>query len=242
MYSTYTGPGDFLGICPFSCDAGYTLSNNQCLAPCTIGQYYDSYSASCYSCVNAPTNAYYTSDGGQSVIGCSWSCNAGYTLSGATCVIACFTGQYYNSYSASCLSCNDAPANAYYTSTGGLSANGCSWSCNAGFNLNGATCVFACFIGQYYNSYSAKCLSCNNAPANAYYTSSGLSANGCFWSCNAGYTLSNSECATCATGQYYNSYSASCFFCTNAPTNAYYTSGGGQDADGCSWSCNAGYT
>ena len=248
MYSNYTGPGDDLGNCPFSCMAGYTLSNNQCLTPCTTGQYYNSYSASCYSCVDAFTNAYYTTDGGQSVIGCSWSCNAGYTLSIGMCVIACFTGQYYNSYSASCLSCNDAPANAHvaqYTITGGASADGCWWSCNAGYAISSSLseCILTCAIGKYYDSFSASCLSCFNAPIYAYYTSDGgQDADGCSWSCNAGYALGNGECPpTCGVGKYYDLYSTDCYRCSDAPTNAYYTSDGGQDANGCSWSCNAGY-
>ena len=74
-------------------------------------------------------------------MGCSWSCSTGYTkVGGSYCSSdsSCSIGQYYSSLYSSCQSCTNKPSSAYYTSSGGSSSVGCSWSCSTGYvNVNG---------------------------------------------------------------------------------------------------------
>ena len=64
----------------------------------------------------------------------------------------------------------------------------CDFSCKAGFKKVGRTCT-ACEVGTYTTdgTVANSCASCTNKPANAHYTTNGISANACQWACDAGY-------------------------------------------------------
>ena len=64
----------------------------------------------------------------------------------------------------------------------------CDFSCKAGFKKVGRTCT-TCEVGTYTTdgTVANSCASCTNKPANAHYTTNGISANACQWACDAGY-------------------------------------------------------
>ncbi|MCQ2599658.1 MAG: hypothetical protein MJ187_04795 [Alphaproteobacteria bacterium] len=88
-----------------------------------IGNYYDSSSKSCKSCTNAPTNGYYTSNGGTSATGCSWGCNAGYYKNGSNCTI-CSSGYYCPGGDSGQKNCPSAPGTPTTTASPTKSAAG----------------------------------------------------------------------------------------------------------------------
>ena len=64
----------------------------------------------------------------------------------------------------------------------------CDFSCKAGFKKVGRTCT-TCEVGTYTTdgTVANSCASCTNKPANAHYTTNGINANACQWTCDAGY-------------------------------------------------------
>ena len=232
------------GSCTWTCNSGYYKSGSTCVAnnnsnnyyntQCGAGQYWTN--NTCYACLSAPTNSYYTTAGS-----CDWTCNSGYYKSGSTCVYSgnnnyyggCSMGQYWSGNT--CYTCSGIPANAYYTTTGS-----CDWTCSNGYYKSGNTCVsnynnnnnYSCTVGQYWSGNS--CYTCNTKPSNSYYTNAGT----CDWTCYSGYYNNGGYCTqntpTCTTGQYLSGNM--CLSCTTKPSNAYYTSTGS-----CDWTCSSGY-
>ena len=234
--------------CNWNCNSGYYKSGNTCISnnsynntTCGVGQYYSG--NTCYSCLSAPSNAYYTTQGT-----CDWTCNSGYYKSGNVCVSnynynnnyynSCSLGQYWSNNT--CYTCGSAPANAYYTTQGT-----CDWNCNSGFYKSNGVCVSNnnntynnCGAGQYYSN--GTCYSCGTAPYNGYYSTSGS----CTVACYSGYYYNSSTntCVSnynnnynnCGVGQYYSGNT--CYSCNTKPSNSYYTTAGS-----CSWTCNSGY-
>ena len=137
---------------------------------CGVGQYYSG--NTCYSCLSAPSNAYYTTQGT-----CDWTCNSGYYKSGNVCVSNYnYNNNYYNSCSRTILVKQYmlhvwiSLANAYYTTQGT-----CDWNCNSGFYKSNGVCVSNnnnnynnCGVGQYYSN--GTCYSCGTVPYNGYYS------------------------------------------------------------------------
>ena len=243
------------GSCDWTCNSGYYKSGNTCIAgnsynnnnnynsQCGIGQYW--LNNSCYSCLSAPVNAYYTT-----ASSCDWTCNSGYYKSGSTCVSnynynnnyynSCTIGQYWSGNT--CYTCGSAPTNAYYTTQGS-----CDWTCNSGYYKSNGVCVSNntynntynnCGTGQYWSGNT--CYTCGTAPVNGYYNTSGS----CTVTCYSGYYYNSSTntCVSnynnnynnCSIGQYMSGNT--CYTCNTKPTNAYYTTSGS-----CSWTCNSGY-
>ncbi|MBR1544880.1 MAG: hypothetical protein IJ638_02980 [Alphaproteobacteria bacterium] len=80
---------------------------------------------------------------------------------------------------------------------------------------------------------------CKSCPANSTSPRGALSISDC--TCNAGYEKSGESCSACGTGKYKSSSgNGSCSSCTNAPSYAHYTSGGGS-SNSCPWECNSGF-
>ncbi len=233
--------------CNWTCNSGYYKSGNTCVAnngynntQCGLGQYW--LNNTCYSCLSAPSNAYYTTSGT-----CDWTCNSGYYKSGSTCVSnynynnngTCTVGQYWSGNT--CNTCGSAPSNAYYTTQGT-----CDWTCNSGFYKSNGVCVANnnyynnnnCGIGQYYSGNT--CYSCGVAPSNGYYNTSGS----CTVTCYSGYYYNSSTNAcvsnynnnynSCGVGQYWAG--STCVSCYTKPSSAYYTT-----ANSCDWMCSSGY-
>ena len=132
------------------------MSGTSCVAVGT-GYYSPAINNTRTACTNKPANSVYTSDG-NGTNNCSWSCAAGYYLSGSICsacpidtyrttsgatsvsqCLGCSIGQYSVIGSSSCSSCTNKPANSTYTSDGN-GTNNCSWTCNPGYYKNGTSC------------------------------------------------------------------------------------------------------
>ena len=221
-----------VGACFWKCNIGYFNSSNVCQlcrsqSSCGIGQYATTCTGNadgvCSLCTNGPSNSNYTSTSNayDSPTGCSWSCNAGFSKSTASCV-QCTAGSYSIALADTCSSCSVGT----YAATAGLSV--CS-SCPAGTYLNttgaqsSASCL-PCAAGKYSTSLaansSATCLSCL---AGTY------SANQA--------AVSSGACLLCSTGTYASTTGLSA--CTNCSAGTYLNTTGASSASPCI-PCNAG--
>ncbi len=216
----YTGYGGYSNSCSYSGNSGYCWNGSSYIV--TPTGYYRS-GENCAACTNAPSNSYYTGNGGTSN-SCSYSGNSGYCWNGSSYVVTP-TG-YYRS-GESCASCTNAPSYAYYTSNGGTS-NSCGWACSGGYCQSGSACYassYACsFSGQKEDDRSG----CSNRGARTRTCTSGSCPSLLYWgaygacSCDSGYT--GSTCASCASG-YCSNGSACVSQTSNCSSGASNTSG-----------------
>lgn len=172
--------------CVLNCNAGYYPINNAC-SVCPMGQYSLASALQCSNCL--ANNAQFTGPGTNST-NCPFVCNAGYYLSGSSC-IRCAIGLYSQSGWTSCQNCL-AP-NAVFTGQGTNSTN-CPFLCNAGFYLPGGgtgtgnvSFCTACAVGQYSESGWTSCKNCL-AP-NAIFTGQGTNSTNCAFKCPAGFAV-----------------------------------------------------
>jgi len=197
------------------------------------------------ACSNAPSNANYTSDGNGSN-NCSWACQTDRYLNGGNCS-AVGTGYYSPNNNNTRTACSNRPSNSSYTSDGN-GGNNCAWSCNSGYVQSGNSCVpiINGSCGSGHNSCTAGSL--NN-------TSDNSTRN--LWECvgsNTGSTAScsfgcptdqhdtdrNGTCANVGNGRYSPNNDIRNLACSNAPSNANYTSDG-NGSNNCSWACRTDY-
>ena len=135
---------------------------------------------------------------------------------------ACIVGQYLSgcgggTVTGSCISCSGAPANAEYTTNGGLIATGCQWRCLTNYENVGGVCTL-----KQCASVNSGALSLPAGIANIQYASD---ANGglypdCKYVCMAGYSgvtapgdRGPSACTQCAAGTAAQAGSSACTSC-----------------------------
>lgn len=199
------------------------------------------------SCTTCPSNSFSTPGSSECI------CNAGYQRSGTSCV-PCVAGTFKdNAGNAVCTLC---PANTYSTTVGATSNNTCvscgtnmgsnggssMCFCNAGYGLNGSSCVI-CPAGSYKTGLVNT--TCTLCAANTYSTSiGGTSSDVCIACstglvslqgssscvcpvgselidsncsiCKAGFfksSIGNASCTACAENQYSNAGATSCLSC-----------------------------
>ncbi len=256
-----TGAVETATDCGFSCNAGFVKKTvgRTCATPDT-GKYADS-SGDEQSC-DTPTGVaggfkeFLANTGAVSTAaGCDFSCNAGFVKNTAdrTCNIP-DTGNYADGAGAM-QSCSTPTGgfNTFLPNTGAVStADGCGFSCNAGFVKISAdrTCAIP-DTGKYADS-SGDEQSCNN-PTSGFKeflanTGAVSTAAGCGFSCNAGFVKNTSDrtCNIPDTGNYADGAGAmqSCSPPTGATGgfNTFLRNTGAVDsATGCDFSCNAGF-
>ena len=137
----------------------------------------------------------------------------------ATFAASCTTGQYLNgcgggTVQGSCGACtNTPPANAAYTTNGGLNATGCTWKCGNNYDQVGQTCVLKqCasngFALTVSNSQYADSLGGGDYPT-------------CNFVCKAGYSGTTvtgargpTACGQCAPGGAAAAGSSTCTTCS----------------------------
>ena len=151
----------------------------------------------------------------------------------STLAAACVNGKYLagcrttNTDQGTCTGCsNSLPANAAWTSNGGLSATGCTWACLANFDLSGNQCILKTC------SSNSKPLITNSAFKPGTDANSGAYPY-CNYQCLAGYIPVGSAadgrgpqtCDLCSAGTV---AAVGASTCTNCPKGTYSASGAGE--------------
>lgn len=187
------------------CDDGNNQDGDGCSSTCTVEEHW-----SCTGDFNT-----------ESV--CIKDCNT---------LPACPTGQYRSGCvdndadHGTCTNCNNAGANQYYTSNGGLSSTCTAVACPAS----------SCSLGQYLDgcggTSSGTCTNCENAGAFQFYSGSVGFSSTC--------TVTVCDAATCSNAGKYlggcgNGAPGACADCTpnNAPGARYLSAGAVNDPDSC---------
>ena len=257
--------------CTFTCSPGYYESDGDCV-PCTPyctenGYYSDgvcehSSNNVCVPCVGPPANAYFNRVGScdseclpefysnedeplARCLRCRETCGVGETLSGECRV----------DENPVCDPCDNKDPNSEY-----VAENSCAWECNRDFYRSGGRCVrctVECGDGQYLTGdctplTNTECVDCTNRPANAEYTSPGLTYDGndCEFLCTGPryYNAQTRRCdvcpvlGDCAVGQWLSgacspTSTTQCVPCTNVIPAASRYSGTGRRINSCPFAC-----
>ena len=250
---------------------GTTRADGDCV-PCTPyctenGYYSDgvcehSSNNVCVPCVGPPANAYFNRVGScdseclpefysnedeplARCLRCRESCGVGETLSGECRV----------DENPVCDPCDNRDPNSEY-----VAENSCAWECNRDFYRSGGRCVrctVECGDGQYLTGdctplTNTECVDCTNRPANAEYTSPGLTYDGndCEFLCTGPryYNAQTRRCdvcpvlGDCAVGQWLSgacspTSTTQCVPCTNVIPAASRYSGTGRRINSCPFAC-----
>lgn len=164
------------GRCGISCNLGYHLCGNSCLADNSS----DSCGSSCTPCSKPASNGSATCSGIP--LACAIHCNLGFHACGSSCVVDGSTST--SSCGNTCAPCT-APANGTVTCNG----HSCVQACNSGYHL----CNGACIPNNSVNGCgTASCTPCR-VPANGSPTCIG---NTCGFECSSNYHKCGNNCAS----------------------------------------------
>ncbi|KNC55736.1 uncharacterized protein AMSG_12417 [Thecamonas trahens ATCC 50062] len=262
----------------FSCNAGYTRSGSTSRT-CQTNAAWSGSAASCSLTTDyCPLHAV-PSNGVVSIGSCStrrsigevcgtFSCNGGYSLNGVTSR-TCSSGAVWSGASAPvCTKITNycpalgAPTNGKLSTTCARSVGVVcgTFSCNAGYSLNGVTSRTCASSGAWTNSAASCALITNYCPLHAVPSNGVVSIGSCStrrsigetcgtFSCNGGYTLSGSTSRTCASGAVWSGSAPTCTKITNhcpalsAPANGKLSTTCARSVGTVcgTFSCNAGY-
>ncbi len=244
--------------CPFSCSTGFVKSGRACNIP-RKGHYADNgVETDCSPITGGGFDDFAVNTGAVSAAdGCGFACNAGFVKISAdrTCDIP-DTGKYAdNGVAKDCSPITEdiGGFDAFAVNTGAVSAaDGCDFSCNAGFLKTGRACNFPS-TGNYVNAGNteASCDSINSITTEGTATATWIAgaaatAATCPFSCSAGYAKDTSagECKYPTQGTYADAQGAevSCTDITGITGFAAWVSGAAVDIDSCPFSCDSGYT
>ncbi len=244
--------------CPFSCSPGFVKTGRACNIP-GLGKYADS-SGDEQSC-NNPTGGFNTfllnTGAVDSATDCGFSCNAGFVKKtvGRTCATP-DTGKYADS-SGNEQSCDNPTGAAsgfdvFLQNTGAVdSADGCDFSCNAGFvkDSSARECNYPT-KGKYVNAGNTEspctAITTEGTAVATWIVGAASTDTACPFSCTAGYVKDTSAggCKYPTQGTYVDSLGAevSCTDISGTPNFGAWVSGAATDADSCPFSCASGYT
>ncbi|XP_058235295.1 E-selectin isoform X2 [Hemibagrus wyckioides] len=210
--------------CRFSCEEGYTLTGSSySLLMCDVsGQWNDS-QPNCEA-VRCPALEEPV-DGGMSCSGdsygsrCTFSCNVGFRLLGASELICTKTAQW-NQETPSCRAVQcpvlQTPQKGSVSCTDQTLSKGsiCSFTCSEGFNLEGASSIKCTETGEWStNIPSCTAVRC---PALEEPVDGGMSCSGdsygsrCTFSCNVGFRLLGASELICTKTAQWNQETPSC--------------------------------
>ena len=228
---------------------------------CQPGYYTSPVDKSCIACskLSCPAGTFAvpcSPDSNAYCMSCS-SCQVGYYLSdcsGQDGVCIPCTNKYEINL---CASSNSSNSVSFYTGSGGIGLNNCSWMCAASYFRSGDMCrscsTTSCGMGSYRTNCTSNadgvCTGCSKLPENALFTTAGnpYNSDNCQWVCiNLFYRKnSSSECTPCTSvqcniGEVISPCTATsnynCQPCSNKPNFSTYNQIGG-----CGFECISGY-
>ncbi|EAR96681.1 leishmanolysin family protein (macronuclear) [Tetrahymena thermophila SB210] len=173
-----------------SCNQGFYLQANSCVAQCDQGYFLDQSKQRCTQCSNGCAKC---SNSGSCTL-----CSNNYYLQQNNCVLTCSDGKYADQTSKICQSCPNECSKC-------TSSTICS-QCQNGFQLSGQKCTAV--------QCATTCASCTSDPTQCISCIGGLYLsphNTCDSSCPSGYFQNNSNmiCTACPAG---------CISCSDAKT------------------------
>ena len=254
-----TGAVSTVAGCGFSCNAGFVknTSDRTCNIP-DPGKYADNaggeQSCDTLTGVAGGFKEFLANMGAvDSATGCDFTCNAGFVKSGRTCNIP-DPGKYAdNAGGEQSCSTPTGEFNTFLPNTAAVStAAGCDFTCNAGFvkKTVGRTCATP-DTGKYADNGVEKSCSpitedSGGFDAFAVNTGAVTAADGCGFSCNAGFVKDSSgrECNYPSSGNYVNASGAEvgCTDITGITGFGSWLEGAATADDACPFSCASGYT
>ncbi len=187
------------------CAAKEMCTGNTCSSTCSSGQ---TMCGNGSYCANTASDVDNCGSCGNKCLASNISNSTAVACQNSSCIATnCKSG--YILYNGSCVECRSSFDCSISNGTGTCSSSNCSYSCNAGYQLNGSSCER---IGN--------CVSNSDCTISHGTGTCSSSTYNCSYSCNAGYQLngtgcemigncvSNSDCAvehgrgTCSTGTY----------------------------------------
>ncbi|XP_078666608.1 CUB and sushi domain-containing protein 3-like isoform X2 [Branchiostoma floridae x Branchiostoma belcheri] len=205
-----TGANFYLTVVTFTCNIGYTL-NGAAAATCQSDGTWSNPAPTCQAvqctALTAPANGAVSPTGAVSYPNSvTFTCNSGYTLTGATGSTCRADGTWSNPvHTCTAVQCpaRAAPANGAVSPTGAVSyPNGVTFTCNSGYRLNGVATPTCQADGRWSHPVpTCTLVQCpaRAAPANGAVTPTGAVSypNGVTFTCNSGYTLNGVATPTC---------------------------------------------
>ncbi len=242
--------------CPFSCTAGFVKTGRACNIPIK-GHYADSGVET--DCTPITGGGFADFDANRAAVtsaaGCGFSCTAGFVKTGRACNTP-ITGHYANSgVETDCTPIRgDSGGFAAFAVNNAAvtSADGCGFSCNAGFVKNTAdrTCNIP-DTGEYADNGVAKdCTDISGVIAGfaAFDVNAGAvtTAAGCDFSCKTGYVKSGRACNYPTVGKYVNNLHVQgpCdvdSVTSDAGATSTWIAGDASTDATCPFSCTAGF-
>ncbi|KAI4890927.1 hypothetical protein NFI96_009969 [Prochilodus magdalenae] len=253
----------YLSSCEFTCEEGYTLTGSnfgQLMCEAT-GHWNDSQptceAIKCAAFEN-PLNGRTTCSGDSYGSSCSFSCNDGFHLQGATEMTCTKSAQWSQEVpyceAVRCQVLED-PVNGRIICSGDSYGSSCSFSCNDGFHLQGATEMTCTESAQWSHDVPycevVQCsdltepphgsMKCNHPLGHFGYLSS------CEFTCEEGYTLTGSNFGQlmCEATGHWNDSQPTCeaVRCQvlEDPVNGRIICSGDSYGSSCSFSCNDGF-
>ncbi|KAG8187123.1 hypothetical protein JTE90_004869 [Oedothorax gibbosus] len=215
--------------CTITCQAGYTLVGNPTIFCQTDGQWSSGIpSCNVRSCPSllAPSNGGTSGQCNPGSVGqsCSFLCNGGYTLVGQSTLVCGSDGRW--SGNAPVCRANGCPAlvpppngGVSGTCVSAIPGQSCSFSCQAGYNLNGQATLY-CQPGGTWSSAAPTCVAaqpttCSSlvAPDHGYNRGTcqpGRVGETCVFSCDNNYVLRGQRTLTCQSGGRWSDYTPIC--------------------------------
>ncbi|KAI8500842.1 hypothetical protein Bbelb_216600 [Branchiostoma belcheri] len=205
-----TGANFYLTVVTFTCNIGYTL-NGAAAATCRADGTWSNPVPTCQAvqctALTAPANGAVSPTGAVSYPNSvTFTCNSGYTLTGATGSTCRADGTWSNPvHTCTAVQCpaRAAPANGAVSPTGAVSyPNGVTFTCNSGYRLNGVATPTCQADGRWSHpvpTCTPRTCASRSAPANGAVSPTGAVSypNSVTFTCNSGYVLSGAATATC---------------------------------------------
>jgi|GEM_PF-3518772 len=242
--------------CEYTCNTGYKVSGNACVAFACTGSITDPHASICPS----PNATGLTADTTRTLVAtcsgdatkCEYTCNAGYKVSGNACEVYSCTGPAFGANASTCGGLNatglTGDTNRTLVAACSNDPTNCEYVCNSGYALSGGVCVAVTYSCTGTTPTNATICTGDDTglTANTPKTvvASCTTGNKCEHTCNSGYTLSAGVCV------------AVTYSCTGTtPSNATICSGDDTDLTAntaktsvnyctntkCEYRCNTGY-
>ncbi|KNC52646.1 uncharacterized protein AMSG_08515 [Thecamonas trahens ATCC 50062] len=264
MVSSTTGHTD--ETVSFSCGGGYYLqgsSSRTCRADGTWSNLDDQVcvGSPCTTpaVLSAPANGVVSPASGGTGTVATFSCNAGYTLTGTTTRTCLADGSWSgSSQMCSANACNpplSAPDYGTVDRVTGTTGDVANYGCNAGYSLSGGA-TRVCTTAGTWSGAAPTCVGnpCAPLPAptngrvDGGASASATAGGSVVFSCNTGYQLSGASARTCLTDGSWDGVGGqtctivACGPAQTPPANGVVSSTLGNYGDVVTFSCNSGYT